>query len=168
MRRLFRELGVLGAASLVILLTAIGFSRLVVTPLEERAARLERDTQRLRPDFVRVSAQRPADQLAAFYRFFERKEQADDWLARLYAAATASGLDFKSADYRLAETRYRIERYTVTLPVAGSYAQVRAFLEAALADIPVLSLDHVQFRRKAPSETRLEAEVALTLHLPRK
>ena len=58
-----------------------------------------------------------------------------------------------------------IERYEVALPLRGNYARIRAFLENALIEIPVLSLDHVSFRRKSPGDGAVEAEVRLTLHL---
>jgi len=51
------------------------------------------------------------------------------------------------------------------LPVSGSYTQIRSFLEGALAEIPVLSLDQASFRRKGTNETRIEAEIVLTFHL---
>jgi len=58
-----------------------------------------------------------------------------------------------------------MERYEITLPLAGSYAQIRTFLENALIEIPVMSLDQVAFRRERASELQVQAEVRVTLHL---
>jgi hypothetical protein len=109
----------------------------------------------------------PAYDLAALQRFFDRPEKIDDWLARLYGIATAKSLQLRQADYRLADSRYGIERYQITLPVSGSYAEIRGFLNAALAEIPVLSLDQASFRRKSAAEPRVETELVLTLHARR-
>lgn len=110
----------------------------------------------------------PAYDLPAFHRFFDRPEKIDDWLAKLYGIATAKGLQLRQADYRLADSRYGIERYQITLPVGGSYAEIRGFLDAALAELPVLSLDQASFRRKSAAEPRVETELVLTLHARRR
>jgi Tfp pilus assembly protein PilO len=106
-----------------------------------------------------------AARVADFYRYFDRQQRVDDWLARLHGIATASGLELRAGNYRLAEAQRRIDRYEISLPVSGSYTQIRSFLEGALAEIPVLSLDQASFRRKGTNETRIEAEIVLTLHL---
>lgn len=171
--RLGGELGFVGIASLLLMAAAAVFSLAVLRPLEARSARLDQElgsaSMRAQAHGMRrVSANASPARLDAFYRFFERPERTDEWLAKVYGVATASGLELRSGDYRLAESRERIERYQITLPVTGSYAQIRAFLEGALAEIPVLSLDHVSFRRKSANEARIEAEVVLTLHLLKK
>lgn len=161
-----RHLGTPGLASLVLLAAAFAAQVAQVEPLRERSARLSQELRAAVP--ARESA--PADtapqaQLAAFYGFFERRESLDVWLAKLYGVASATGLDWRSADYRLAEARHRLERYQISLPVSGSYAQIRKFVERALVEVPVASLDHISFRRKDAAEPRVEAEVVLTLHL---
>lgn len=171
--RLRDELGVMTIASLALLAASAAFLAFAVKPLEERALRLDRQLEgvarRAAPEGItRVGASTPAARIASFYRFFEREENTVEWLAKLYGIAGGAGLELRTAEYRLADTRQRIERYQITLPVAGSYAQIRAFLEGALAEIPVLSLDQVSFRRKSAAEPRVEAEVVLTLHLLRK
>jgi len=173
LERLREELGMPELASLALLAVAIAFSLAVVKPLEARRAQLEQELENAlrRPQLdgmTRVSAGAPGARLDAFYRFFERPEHADEWLAKLYGIATAQGIALRSADYRLGDTRQRLERYQITLPVSGSYTQIRAFLETALAEVPVLSLDQISFRRKATGETRVEADIVLTLHLPRR
>jgi hypothetical protein len=171
--RLGGDLGPLGITSLLLMAAAVAFSLGVLRPLDARSAKLDQElaSAALRVQgqgLRRVSAGTSPARLDAFYRFFERPERTDEWLAKVYGIATASGLELRSGDYRLAESRERIERYQITLPVTGSYAQIRSFLEGALAEIPVLSLDHVSFRRKSANEARIEAEVVLTLHLLKK
>lgn len=171
--RIKRDLGLVGIAALALLVLTALFHLAAIKPLESRLQRLDDELNRLpvraTPDgFKRVNSDVREERIAAFYSYFDRREHVDDWLAKLYAVATAAGLELKSGDYRLSESQQRIERYQISLPVTGSYTQIRAFLEAALAEIPVLSLDHAGFRRKAANEGRIEAEIVLTVHLLRK
>jgi hypothetical protein len=160
--------GALGAALFV---AAIGFLLFVLEPLERRrAALLEEAHQTLRKGpradvrLIPVSAQQ--GRLAAFYAFFERSDPLTDQLARLHSVARQSGVEPRVADYRLADPgRLRLAEYTVTMPVSGSYAEVRAFLENALDQVPVLVLDHVSMRRKRIADPQVEAEVRFTLFL---
>lgn len=167
-----RDLGVLGIASAVVLGLTVAFSFWAIRPLEARKAKLESEhhstAREHRTDLVRVSARGPAAQLDDFYRFFDRGVRTDEWLAKLYGIGTAAGLQLRQGSYRLDSTLGRFERYQIQLPVRGSYAQVRAFLETLLAEIPVMSLDQVSFRRKAVNDTAVEAEIVLTLHLAKK
>lgn len=170
LRRLRDELGATGLVALGLLAGAVLFLLFVLKPLEARNELLARQLARSVPqgsaaDARLVRASAPAAKLAAFYQFFDTEEQSTDWLARLYGIGKAAGVELRSAEYRMQKTGTRIERYEIALPLTGSYAQVRAFLENALLAIPVLSLDGVKFRRKRPDEVLVEAEVRLTLHL---
>lgn len=158
-----RRLDPLGTAAVALLATALTLYLGVVVPLHERMERLAHQPRNPPP---RVESAAHA-QVASFYRFFERRETADVWLAKLYGIASAAGLDWRTGDYRLADARHGFERYHITLPVTGTYAQVRTFAQTALAEVPVASLDQLTFRRKDPSEARVEAEITLTLYLMR-
>src|SRR5207302_1772585 len=54
--------------------------------------------------------------------------------------------------------------YRVTLPVHGSYSQLRSFLGALLTGMPTASIDALRFERKKAADTELEAQVRVTLH----
>lgn len=170
LRWLRRELGLLGLTSLGLLLAVAAFWMVSVKPLEERLQRLDRQLEgapRDAPRFTLVGARTPAAKLAVFYRFFERSENQVEWLAKIYGIAAAAGLELRAGDYRFVESKQRIERYQITLPIAGSYSQLRTFLENALVELPIMSLDQVNLRRKGVSDTRVEADVVFTLHLLR-
>jgi hypothetical protein len=169
-RRLRAELGLPGLWGVALAIVAIAFFILAVRPLEGRAQAMEgqlaqqaRQAPPAGANLVRAST--PAAKLAAFYRFFETDEATTDWLARLYAIANKVGVELRSADYKRHKTGTRIERYEIVMPLTGNYAQIRAFLENSLIEIPVLSLDRVTFQKKRPNDVMVEAEVRLTLHL---
>ncbi len=173
LQRIKQDLGILGITAIVLLALTTAFHIAAINPLESRLQRLQEELTRLptrsAPDGLkRVNADLREERIAAFYDFFDRREHIDDWLAKLYAIATAAGLDLKSADYRYSDSQQRLERYQISLPVTGTYTQIHAFLEAALTEIPVLSLDQAGFKRRTANEGRIDAEIVLTLHLLRK
>jgi hypothetical protein len=164
-----RELGALGVSSIALL--AIGFVFLVgaLKPLEARDRTLERELQsRARgttqsEQYVRAST--PSNSMEAFYQHLGSAGQIIDSLDQLHAIAQVSGVAIHTAEYRMQPTGTRIERYELRVPLRASYAQIRSFLDTALAEIPMLSLDQVKFKRQTASETAVEAELNLTLHL---
>ncbi len=171
MNRLWQKarsgLGDLALVSLGALATGLLFLALAIRPLEARLALLEGTlgTRAHRTAAASIRSGTPAAKLAAFYGFFDLQEGQVDWLAKLYGSARGAGLELRSADYRLVETNGRIMRYEATLPLSGSYAQIRAFLEAALDENPVLSLDQLNIRRKRINDARVDAEAVVTIHL---
>lgn len=174
LRRLREALGLPALAGLVLLGAALAFLVLVLEPVEARRQDLEHRLEQLRPRApasqpgLKVAASAPASQLAAFYAFLDRGPDAPGWLARLQASAAAAGLRLPAAEYRLHDTGTPLERYEIALSASGTYGELRAFLEAALADIPVLSLDAVSFTRQRADEARVRADLRLTLHLVRR
>jgi Type II secretion system (T2SS), protein M subtype b len=167
-RRLGGDLGAAGWLALALLAGAVLFLYLVVKPLEARNAELARElasAARHPAGLGGVRDPAPAQKLAAFYDYLETDQAPQGWLARLDAIARAGGVELRSAEYRMRDAGARIERYEIALPVSGTYGQVRAFLEEALYEIPVLSLDQVSFSRQRVDDSRIQAELRLTLHL---
>jgi hypothetical protein len=167
-RKLQARLGGVALLAMGVLAAGFLFLAAAIRPLEARLERLDerlgRDA-RLAGESTRLGT--PSTKLAAFYAYFDRQESQVDWLAKLYGSAHGAGLELRAADYRLAETDGRIARYEITLPLQGSYAQLRAFLSDALEENPVLSLDQLTLRRKRVNDGAVEAEAVLTIHLLR-
>lgn len=156
------EIGSLGMLSLAIVAAALAFSVFVVQPLEAKGRTLAERLARTPGG----SAAGPAapEKLGELYEYLDKPEQTTDWLAKLYAIGHATGVELQSASYR-SEQAGRIERYQILLPVHGSYAQMRDFLDRALAEIPVLSLDQMTLKRETRREGAVQAELKLTLHM---
>lgn len=168
--RIRAELGATGLAAIALLGCGLTFLFLILKPLEARNAEVQRQLALNSrqstpgdPGFMRTAT--PAAKLAGFYQFLRREEQPHDWLARLHAASRNAGVELRSASYRLQKTGTRIDRYEISVPVSGSYARIRTFLENALGEIPVLSLDEVKFKRERAADAAVQAELRLTLHL---
>jgi len=151
------ELGAVGTAALIMLAAAGVFFLMVLQPMQDERARLEgalsKNTQKNSPA-----------NLASFYGFLESKDETTDALAKLYAIGTATGVSLQSGSYRSQKAAGRLERYELALPVSGSYAQLRDFMNRALAEIPALSLDQMTLRRDGRNEATVQAELRLTLH----
>lgn len=166
--RTMGELGAVGLAALAVIAGALVFATLGLRPLEARDAQLDRELARLARHSSRSGSSDAASadaKLESFYKLLDTGRAPTDWLAALYGIGKAMGLDLGSADYRLQPSGERIERYEISLPLAGSYSQIRAFAKNALLDIPVLSLDQVSIRRERASDGLARAEFRLTLYL---
>jgi hypothetical protein len=161
MTRLREILGPSGLVAIVLLVAAIAFSSLFLARLEERNRALLSVLSR-KPQMPALPG---ADKVDAVYEYLRKDEQTTDWLAKLHAIGTATGVQLKRASYRTLKTDSRIVRYEVVLPATGSYAQVRDFLKRALEEIPVLSLDQITMKRGASAESDIQVEMRLTLHM---
>jgi hypothetical protein len=149
------ELGGVGAAALIILAAAGVFFIMVLQPMQDERARMQG-----------ALSKKPGSQanLAGFYGFLESKDESTtDALAKLHAIGTATGVAMQSGNYRTQQAAGRLERYELQLPVSGSYAQIRDFLNRALAEIPALSLDQMTLRRDGRNDA-VQADLRLTLH----
>jgi hypothetical protein len=156
MKQILSRIGLTGITAIVVLVAALAFSSLVVTPLEERVGRLASHK-------APAAAQRGGEKVAAVHQFLKQDQELTDWLAKLHGIGVATGVQLKSASYRtLPVEGSRIVRYEIVLPAAGSYGQIRDFLKRALAEIPVMSLDSLALKR---SEHAIQAEMRLTLHM---
>ena len=162
MQRLRHEIGIVGIVSLALIVCAIAFQFSVLRPLEVRRDSLEQGISQRSPG----GSQSDASQgLAPFYRFFESADDVPTQLARLQLIGKAAGLDLRSAQYKADKSSGRILRYEMTLPITGSYAQIRSFLANALAEMPVLSLDQVSLKKDHAGDGPVHADVRMTLHL---
>ncbi len=160
LNRIRESLGMSGIAGMFLLAFAMFFSNYVVNPLEQRAARLQDKASRHAP----AAAVPGAEKVAEVYAYLQKDEDTTDWLAKLHAIGTATGVQLQSASYRTQKTDARIVRYEIALPVAGTYGQIRDFLNRSLAEIPILSVDQLTLKREGKNSV-VTAEMRLTLHM---
>jgi hypothetical protein len=147
LRRILEALGAPGVIGIGVLVFCLPFYLASVAPAEREVAK-------------RSAAAAKTTRLAG------QPVSAPDGAADLeiYAHARASKLQLAQGEYRL-EKGVGLAAYRVTLPVRGSYAQVRQFIGHVLKDMPTASLDAVRFDRRKAGDAQLEAQVRLTIYL---
>jgi hypothetical protein len=167
-----RQAGALGLTGIALLAGALLYAGASLPGAHARLAELERTTAGLHERLQRAAgsfddaAFGPDEQLANFYGAFPTLAAAPDLLATIYQAAERRGLSLLHGEYRVKRERSGgLLHYQVTLPVQGSYTQVRDFLAEVLQQIPFAALDHVSFEREAIGQAQVEARIGLTLYL---
>jgi len=178
MKRIFSEVasgaaglgwpGILGFGLLVL---AGGFyfstlrseqSRLVDLRQQIAQAREQRAAQ---ADVAGVPAT-PAEKLAAFYGFFPRPADLPDLLQKVFAVANGHGLQLEHGEYRMIrDNASGLTQVQVTLPVHGTYPQIRKFVDGAMAEVSTLSLEGIQFDRPKVGDAMVDAKVKLAVYL---
>jgi len=161
-----RRLGPAGIVALGILLACGAFYVNALVPAEEEAAAQRAALERLRSrtPYRPVSVDGRAEELRRFYALFPEPGQLNSQIERLHRLGRGAGLDLAQGEYRLERRTTGLWAYKVTLPVRGTYAQLRDFLSAVLKDMPIASIDALRFERKRAADTQLEAQVRLTVY----
>ena len=78
-----------------------------------------------------------AEELAAFHKRFPLVSELSDALDTLFSLARDQGLEVNRGEYILVEKAGGIlRRFEVTLPVAGTYSQIRSFVLDVLGELP--------------------------------
>ena len=165
---LLRRLGIAGVLGLGVLLACAGFWVSALKPAQDEIAAQRVALERLRTRALYQPASTAggqAEELRRFYNLFPPAERLTDEVQRLHRMGRAAGLELAQAEYRLERRPSGLWAYRITLPVRGSYDQLRAFLGALLKDLPVASLEGLRFERKRAAETQLDAQVRVTLYV---
>jgi hypothetical protein len=162
-------LGWPGAAGCLLLAAAGAFYLGAVLPQDTRLQQL-REQQRERREAASRPAPEPplapAQKLAAFYGSFPAPGALPDQLNLIYRAAQQQALALEQGEYRAGkESLEELMRYQITLPVRGTYPQIRKFVDGALARVPALALESIQFERQKIGEPSLEARIRFVLYL---
>jgi len=168
-----RTLATLGWPGVLGLLLLVGAAAMYLTVVQDRTARLaqlksESASLKSRIDQAAktgIPETGSREELNQFYGFF-RGTTLTEWLNKLYGAAEAQKLVLEQGEYRLSPDKSgKLARYQITLPVKGTYLQIRQFVDQALIDVPVAALDDINFKREAIGATQLEARIKFTLYV---
>ena len=176
------RLGLAGSMGIVLIAAALVGAVAVLLPAREEAARLEqraaRRAQATQTDGVAPaqslaaslpSAAHPQPQMERIVALLPGIADAPDGIVRLQQFARDAGLALETGEYRLSgEKGARLFLYEITLPIRGTYPQIRGFLQSASGAMPALSIDDVAIRRESARGREVEARVRLTLHLAEK
>lgn len=108
----------------------------------------------------------PAEQLAEFYRIFPNDKNLLPWLEKIFDLAETHGIRLDQGEYKVTRDRVgKLLRFQMTLPVKSGYPQIRKYLNSLRAEIPILSMEHLQFERQKVGDQEVEAKIKLALYL---
>jgi hypothetical protein len=168
LQRAVEQLGLAGVIGVGLLLFAAMYALNATMPAIDRVATLERELASASGSGAEP-AQRAGGidgELASFYGFFQPANSVSEVLAQVSAAAARSGVAFESAEYRLVrDAGVRLARYELTLPLRGTYAQVRSFVGTLLDELPQAALEDVAVKRDSVSSPGLEARLRLSIYM---
>ena len=169
-KRWFVRLRWPGITGLVLLAFAVSFYVVAVHPARVRLQWLAAERAQLaaRLGSRGNEAARPSErgQLSNFYAFFPLTGAVPELLGEIARAAQRNRLTLDKGEYRLSKDKdFRLARYQVTLPVRGSYAQVRGFVNNVLDAVPAAALEELTLKREVIGDPDLEARVRFTLFL---
>ncbi len=172
-RRMARRLGMAGGAGVLL----AGFAGVV---LVAGVAPLQREVDALRLQLARKPAEAahalpvptPEQTLSAdldiFRARFPAVEAISDQLDVLFGMAEKQGLAVDKGQYALVEKAGgALRRFEVTLPVSGSYPQVRALALEILAGLPATALSDIAIEREKVTDGRIRATLRLVLFVRR-
>lgn len=169
LRSAVHELGRVGGLGVALLAGAGGFYAAAVLPAQQQALELQERRAALAARTAGAHGHRALDRRGDVDRFVARfppLAKAPDALRRLYAIAGDERLALLQGRYRLSEDRVLgLARYGISLPVRGTYPQIRRFIGRTLDEIPEISLEQVVFQREQVGEGAVEAKIGFTLHL---
>lgn len=173
MKRLFeqfgKQLGWQGVSGIALLILAGAFFVLTLEPLEQETgfmhSRLQEARSKASMQARTFSLGDQQKELGMFFDSLSAEEEVTDILAKVYAIAEASGIEFKQAEYQLEDKGSPRMEYKITFPVQGDYGRVRYFVSRVLAEYPAISLDQINFQRGRINDPALKAEIRLTLFL---
>lgn len=146
-------------AVITLLLLLPGWQQLQST--EHALAELKLDMPKHQGKFIESS---PQASLNAFYDFLPSESQAINSLSLIILAADEYGVSPQKAEYALLHNPDAgFSRYQVSLPVRGSYVDIRRFVITVLNELPSAALNDISFRRNSIDSEQTEAMVRFSL-----
>ena len=166
LRQAVEAIGPAGAIGVGILAFCAVFYFSAYVPLQREltAQRSAAEKLKVRSPVQIVSGGGRAQELRRFYSLFPAVSHLPDELERVYALARNAKLSVDRGEYRLEQRGSGLLSYRVTLPVRGTYPEVREFLGSLLRDVPTAAIEALRFERKKVGDAELEGQVRLTLY----
>ena len=106
------------------------------------------------------------EQLAEYYRAFPNELESPEWLGKMALIAEQAGLKLNEGEYKTSKDKVgRLMHFQITLPVTGSYPQIREFIANIPVAMPIMALENVQLERKTVSDATVNAKIVFGLYL---
>jgi len=104
--------------------------------------------------------------LTSFYKTFPSGQSAVNQLEKIYKSAESESLVLSQGEYKLTKAKEgHLESYQITLPVKGSYIQIRKFIAKVMNSVPTAALESISFRRESIAGATLEAKIQFSIFL---
>lgn len=164
-----------GAIGALLLAAGTGYGAGVLLPQrdtlaanEVKVARAERKAAAVKSG-QEAAPLSPSQRRERFFNGLPATGEVTQSVERIYAAAAAEKLSLMHGEYTGSELPVAgLVRYKITLPLKGSYGQVRRFIAESLKTVPGLALDDVTLQRPNIGDAAVEARVQLSLFLARR
>ena len=171
-RQWLKYLGLSGLAGIMLLMASLAVLIVWILPgdTQLKRATLElNDLQNRRKMELANPVKRTLpmeSSLTSFYKNFPSEPSAVNQLEKIYKSADSESLLLSQGEYKLTkEKEGHLESYQVTLPVKGSYIQIRKFIAKVMNSVPTAALDGISFRRESVGGTELEAKIQFSIYL---
>ncbi|MFA6971932.1 MAG: GspMb/PilO family protein [Gallionella sp.] len=171
-RRWIHLFGWPGAAGIGLLIACLAFYFAAIRPAQLRldtARQSAIELQKHGRHNASANNQPPGAQLAEFYRTFPDEKNLLPWIEKIFTLAHDQGISLDQGEYKLSSDKVgKLMRFQMSLPIKGEYPQIRKYLDSLLAEIPVVSLEHLQLERQKVGDPALEAKIRLALYMEQK
>jgi Tfp pilus assembly protein PilO len=146
------------------LVCAVAFFCSTVLPLQTKitALRAEVATASTAPAAHRIAP--PREQVAAFIAGLPQRNNLPGVLAAIVQQAETCGLSLDRGNYQWSVGKSgAIAQYQLTLPVKGSYPEVRKFVDATLAAVPAAALAGITLERPNVGDAQVSADLRFVI-----
>ena len=147
----------------ILLISLVGLPRLRQREAEQRS---QLGKLRLLP---KVMVPRPVGPFAAFTKILSSQTQQHQFLRVLSRRAAQAGLQVGRIDFHTERgINKEFDRFSITLPVNGTYTVVQGFIFGLMADYPALALEKLELRRAQANQDEIDAQVHVLLFVESK
>lgn len=143
--------------------------------LQEQYATIEMERKQLQAEMsnlivqpLSLQAPNAQDTLKSFNANLGDPRDVEQQLKTLFVIARDLNLKLPQGQYKLkCEDKLDYCKYTIVLPIEGSYVRVRTFVEQTLRAIHFASVDEVSFRREAVADAEVQSRLRISLYTRR-
>jgi Tfp pilus assembly protein PilO len=163
-----RKLGLVGWVGIVLLIFTMGYAVATLPTLHKKINGLEADVVSAAQAPVEEAAEAPltrSQRMQMFHDFFPKGNELGYWIGRINAAAGEEKLVLERGDYQISKTGEPPMPLRITMPVRGTYGQVRRFINAALMEVPAMALEDISLVRQTARDAQMEAQLRFVIYV---
>lgn len=165
-----RQLGWPGLTGMALIMACLVFAVGVLLPETRRLDQLTQELEKLREETPQRPDtwvdRSPQASLNTFYDFLPDEKEALSQLGVLLYTANSNDLLPEKATYKNDQHQQAaFSRYQVNLPMRGTYADIRTFINQALNALPSLALNEISLIRQDTGTDVVEANLRFTLFM---